>query len=123
MGFVTFPREWEGLHEAFPVCPTQFDDRSPLRPGFLVAALGAIGGLGWNSIRAIQRKPLGHAVLNGIGIFTIPLTAWFIISDEQQRASVKQDIQAILQADNISIPSRKFIKITSGSTPETNGVS
>jgi hypothetical protein len=123
MGFVTLPREWEGLHEAFPVLPPQLDTRGILSPSFLPALLGTFGGLAWNLKRAIQRKPLSLAVLSGIGICTIPFAALDIALHETGRRKFRNDIEAILKRENVAMPPRKYVKVTSQTTPETNAVS
>jgi hypothetical protein len=123
MGFLLFPREWEGLHEAFPKFPEQLDARSPVVPTLHALVFGTLGGLAWNFTRALQRKPLSHGVLNGIGFCTIPFTAWAVASNERQRAKVIKDVQAILQADNTSLPRRRYIKIIPESTIDMSAVS
>lgn len=122
-GWLLFPREWEGLHEAFPEVPPQCDTRSPLLPTLGHLVWGAAGGVIWNAVRAIQRKPLHHAVLNGIGLVTIPLTAWKATTNEFQRQGAMQDVKAILKADNIALPKRRYVKAVSGSTADSMAVS
>ncbi|KIW07940.1 uncharacterized protein PV09_01844 [Verruconis gallopava] len=122
MGFLTLPREWEGQHEAFPAHPPQFDGRGLLSGSGVVVLLGSIGGVALNLSRALRRKPLSLAVLNGIGLCTIPSIPIDIIIEERGRRGCIEDIRAILKADNKTLPPRKYIKFTKENTPETTAV-
>ena len=122
-GFLLFPREWEGTHEAFPELPPQLDTRSPLLPSNTAIAFGALGGAIWNGVRALRRKPLHHAVLNGIGLFTIPFTAINFVSYELHRKAVLPDVKAILKADGIELPKRRYIKAVNAPTIDAMTVS
>jgi hypothetical protein len=113
-----FPREWEGLHDAFPAMPPQLDNRNPFLPNTNSVVYGTIGGVLWNSVQALRGKPLRHAVLNGIGIAVIPLVALSITAEEIGRRTSLPDIKAILKADNIELPKRRYVKSVEGSTPD-----
>jgi hypothetical protein len=122
-GHLFFPREWEGLHDAFPEFPPQLDSRNPFLPHMNNLAYGAAGGIIWNSIRALRGKPLTHAVLNGVGLVTIPLTLLSVAAEEIGRRSALPDIKAILKADNITLPRRRYIKQVKGQTQDEWAVS
>jgi hypothetical protein len=120
--FKLFPREWDGIHDAFPELPPALDLNSPIIPSLTGVATGALGGVLWNTVRALQRKPLHHAVLNGIGLVTIPFTAINILSYELNRRSVLPDVKAILKADGIELPKRRFYKWVNGTTADSYAV-
>lgn len=122
-GFLLLPREWEGLHEAFPEFPAQVDSRSPLLPSTGSVVYGAIGGVLYNSYRALRGKPLKHAVLSGIGLVSLPLTVLGVVVDEIGRSTAKDDVKAILKADNIPLPKRQLIKRVNGETYDKWSVS
>jgi hypothetical protein len=121
--FKLFPREWEGVHEAFPELPPSIDLNSPILPSHSATAVGLVGGVVWNAVRALQRKPLHHAVLNGIGIIAIPVTAVNVVLYELSRRAVLPDVKAILKADGIEMPKRKLIKSVNTSTADSMAVS
>jgi hypothetical protein len=106
-----FPREWEGTHEAFPVCPPEVDHRGPtLLPGPAFVMFGAVGGLVVEGVRALRGNYLRGSVLNWIGIATIPAVGLSFWSDHQMRKEVLPDIRAILAADGKTLPKRQYIK-------------
>lgn len=110
------PREWEGLHEAFPKLDEEIDLRGPiLAAGAFATICGGTSSLIWAGLNLLRRRPFGdpNFLLRGPGFLILPVTAAAVLVHERERVAWSADIKSVLENDGISMPPRRYFQRTS----------